>query len=68
MRLELNDVKYVGIILIRTNIDIGFLMVSYTEKPTLDKDTIYGELSYYVQEIGTYLDYLKQLEAKTKIK
>ena len=66
MRLELNDVKYVGIILIRTNIDIGFLMVSYTTTPPIDKDVIYGELSYYVQEIGTYLDYLKQLEQKTK--
>ena len=67
MRLELNDVKYVGIILIRTNIDIGFLMVSYTSQPPLDRDTIYGELTYYVQEIGTYLDYLKQLENKNKI-
>lgn len=60
MRLELNNIEYIGVILIRTNVDIGFLMVSYTHKPTLTKDKINNELTYYVQEIGTYLDYIKQ--------
>lgn len=64
MRLEANNVKYCGIILIRTNIDIGFLMLSYMEKPTKSNDLILAELSYYVQEIGTYLDYAKQVEIK----
>lgn len=66
MRLELNDVKYCGIMLIHTNIDIGFLMVSYTSEPTINDNKIFAELSYYAQEIGTYLDYTKQIENKNK--
>ena len=66
LRLDSNEVKYVGIILIRTSVDIGFLMVSYNDVPTLTKDEIYADLSYYVQEIGTYLDYSKQLELKRR--
>lgn len=60
MRLELNNIQYIGVILIRTNVEIGFLMVSYTHPPTLSKEKINNELTYYVQEIGTYLDYIKQ--------
>jgi hypothetical protein len=41
-------------------------MVSYTHEPTLSREDIYAELTYYVQEIGTYLDYIKQLELRTK--
>lgn len=66
MRLETNDVKYVGIVLIHTNVDIGFLMVSYMNTPEFSRDKIYADLSYYVQEIGTYLDYQMQLEIKKK--
>lgn len=62
LRLEANGVKYCGIILLRTNIDIGFLMISYLKEPTISDNTILAELSYYVQEIGSYLDYAKQLE------
>lgn len=62
MRLETNDVKYIGIIMIRTSKDIGFLMVSYLDKPTLNENDIYALLSYHVQEIGTYLDYGIQSE------
>lgn len=66
LRLDGNDVKYVGIILVRTSVDIGFLMVSYQGVPTLTRDEIYAHLSYYAQEIGTYLDYEKQKEIKDK--
>ena len=62
MRLDMNGVKYAGIILIHTNVDIGFLMISYLSEPTVSRETIFANLSYYVQEIGTYLDYGKQLE------
>lgn len=64
MRLETNNVKYCGIALIRTNIDIGFLMVSFSEKPKMDDTEILSDLLYYVQEIGTYLDYAKQKGSK----
>lgn len=62
LRLETNNVNYCGIVLIRTNIDIGFLMVSFLEKPKMDYNEILSCLMYYVQEIGTYLDYAKQKE------
>ena len=66
MRLETNDVKYAGIIIIRTTVDIGFLMISYTDTPTLSREEIYAKLTYYVQELGIYLDYGKQMEIKER--
>jgi hypothetical protein len=66
MRLSANGVQYCGIILIRTNIDIGFLMISYLNETSVSREIIIAELSYYVQEIGTYLDYAKQIETREK--
>jgi hypothetical protein len=57
MRLELNNVCYIGMVLIRTNTDIGFVTISWMEEPALTRDVIIADLTYYVQEIGTYLDY-----------
>lgn len=57
MRLELNNVKYIGIIIVRGSDDIGFLMVSYLNKPEITDEMIHDNLIYYVQEIGAYLDY-----------
>lgn len=68
MRLDANNVKFCAIILIRTNIDIGFLMLSYFDTPNKTKEELIGELSYYAQEIGTYLDYAKQIELKEKLR
>ena len=64
MRLEMNDVKYVGIVVIRGTDDIGFLMVSYLDKPTVTDETITTTLIYYVQEVGAYLDYHVQSERR----
>ena len=68
MRLESNNVKYIGIMLIRTNVEIGFLMVSYVDEPPISREKILSELTYYVQEIGTYLDYGKQVQDGAKSK
>lgn len=57
MRLELNNAQYIGMVLIRTNTDIGFVTISWMEEPNLTRDVIIADLTYYVQEIGTYLDY-----------
>jgi hypothetical protein len=57
LRLEMNDVKYIGMILIRTNTDIGFVTISWMQEPEMSRDAIIADLTYYVQEIGTYLDY-----------
>lgn len=57
MRLELNNVKYFGIMIVKNEIEIGFLMISYTEIPTqFDPHDIHVKLSDYAQEIGYYLD------------
>ena len=60
LRLDLSETQYIGIILVRTSVDIGFLIVSFKNTPELTKDEIYSSLVYYVQEIGTYLDYNEQ--------
>lgn len=57
MRLEMNNVKYIGMVLIRTNTDIGFVTISWIDEPQMSKDVIIADLTYYVQELGTYLDY-----------
>ena len=68
MRLEINDVKYVGIIFIRGTSDIGFLMVSYLDQPTISDEDIKENLMFYVQEVGAYLDYQVQSERKKQLK
>lgn len=62
LRLEANGTVYCSVMLIRTSEDIGFLMLSYTSTPKITDAEILAELSYYAQEIGTYLDYTKQVE------
>jgi hypothetical protein len=66
IRLETNDVKYLAVILIRTNVDIGFLVITWRDQVDIPRDEIVADLTYYVQEIGTYLDYTKQQEIKRK--
>ena len=55
-KLEMNDVYYFGIMLIRNSQEIGFLMISYNEKPDLTVNEIGSMLSDHAQEIGYYLD------------
>ena len=63
MRLELNGVKYFGIMIVKNEIEIGFIMISYNEIPTqFEAHDIHVKLSDYAQEIGYYLD----LNAHTK--
>lgn len=64
LRLEANGVAYCGMMLIRTNIDIGFLIVSYYNAENKVPNEILAELTYSVQEIGKYLDYTNQMNKK----
>lgn len=64
MRLDMNNVKYVAIIYVRGSSDIGFLMVSYMDKPNVSNEKIHDSMIYYVQEIGAYLDYEVQHRRK----
>lgn len=57
LRLQMNDVQYIGMVLIRTSTDIGFTTISWMKEPTMSRDAIIADLTYYVQELGTYLDY-----------
>jgi len=57
LRLQMNDVKYIGMVLIRTSTDIGFTTISWMKEPAMSRDAIIADLTYYVQELGTYLDY-----------
>lgn len=68
MRMDMNGVKYAGIILLHSNVDIGFLMISYLNEPTLSKEKVYANLSYYAQELSTYLDFKTQQEIRDKKK
>lgn len=60
LRMDLNDTKYIAMILIRSSVDIGFLLITYTKEPEISKDELLPLMTYYVQEIGTYLDYEEQ--------
>ena len=64
MRLDMNNVKYVAIIYVIVSSDIGFLMVSYMDKPNVSNEKIHDSMIYYVQEIGAYLDYEVQHRRK----
>ena len=66
--MDMNGVKYAGIILLHSNVDIGFLMISYLNEPTLSKEKVYANLSYYAQELSTYLDFQTQQELRDKKK
>lgn len=61
-RLEMNDVKYFGIMIMKNEIEIGFLMISYNEIPTeFEAHDIHVKLSDYAQEISFYLDLNKNV-------
>lgn len=67
MRLELNDVKYFGIMIVKNEIEIGFIMISYKEIPTqFDPHDIHVKLSDYAQEIGYYLDLNVHTQSKNQ--
>lgn len=61
-RLGDNEIKYIGLIMIRSGKDIGMLEVLYNSNPTISDDEIHGKLGDYVQEIGQLLDLTKHIE------
>lgn len=61
-RLMDENIKYVAMILIKTQKEIGFLGVTFSETPEYSKEEIHGKMGTYVQEIACLLDYTKQRE------
>ena len=56
-RLEANKIGYFGIVVLRNEKEIGYLMVSYQEKPEhLEAHDIHVVLSDYAQELSFLLD------------
>jgi hypothetical protein len=66
VRMETNDIKYCGFILIKSGIEIGFLGISYQEIPDCSEDKIHAKLGDYVQEISFLLDLSKQKAIRGK--
>lgn len=64
MMLSLNDVKCFGVILLNTNVEIGFLVVSYNNEPEISKEELTSKLIRSSQIISNLLDYTKQVELK----
>lgn len=61
-RLIDEEVGYIALVLIKTSKEIGFLGVTYKDKPEMDDEELHGKICTYVQEIACLLDYSKQRE------
>lgn len=59
MKLEANDFKYVGIIMLNTKHEIGFLELLYKSAPKITKNKIHANLGDFAQKISPILDYTK---------
>lgn len=59
-RLCKNDIKYLAIIMINTDSEIGFLQVHYSDKPKISKQKIHAKMGDYIQKIAVLLDYNKK--------
>lgn len=56
-RLEANKIDYFGIVVLRNEKEIGYLMVSYEERPEgLEDHDIHVTLSDYAQQLSFFLD------------
>ena len=68
IRFENNDIKYAAIIMLNTNVDIGFLMVNYNSVPNIDRNKLMSKIISKGQTISNLLDYEKQIEIREENK
>lgn len=60
-RLCDDNVKFLAMILVKSDIEIGFLGVTFSEIPeNVSREEMYGKLAMYAQEIAYLLDFDKQ--------
>ena len=64
LRMDGNKVKYFALILLNTNVDIGFLIVSFENMPTISREELTSKLITSSHKISNFLDYVKQCEIK----
>lgn len=55
-KIMANDTQYLGMIVIKNEVEIGFLIVSFLEAPSIDEHKFVIKLSDYAQELGYLLD------------
>lgn len=55
-KLELNDTKYIAMLVIKNELDVGFLVVSWLREPTIDKHQLLVKLNDCAQQLGVLLD------------
>lgn len=57
LRMECDGVKYLCMVLLKTNVEIGIVSITYNEIPNIPKNEFYPKLIDYVQDINYLLDY-----------
>lgn len=65
-KVQTNDTQYVAMIVIKNEVEIGFLAVSFFNKPTIDKHKLEVKLTDFAQELGYLLDMTPESSSKTK--
>lgn len=55
-KIHVNNAKYLAVVTIKNEIEIGFLMVSFLQEPDMDEHQLTIKLTDYAQELGFLLD------------
>ena len=55
-KLELNDTKYIAMLVIKNELDVGFLVVSFMNEPKIERHQLLVKLNDCAQQLGVLLD------------
>lgn len=55
-KLAANDTKYIAMLVIKNELDVGFLVVSFMNKPEIERHKLLVKLNDCAQELGILLD------------
>lgn len=55
-KVHANDARYIGMVVIKNEVEIGFLVASFLEKPEIDEHRLIIQLTDCAQELGFLLD------------
>ena len=65
-KIQTNDTQYLAMVVIKNEVEIGFLAVSFLTVPNIDKHKLEVKLTDLAQELGYLLDMTPQSKTKTK--
>ena len=65
-KIQTNDTQYLAMVVIKNEVEIGFLAVSFLTLPNIDKHKLEVKLTDLAQELGYLLDMTPQSKTKTK--